>query len=91
MEESVKLFCEELNIPRSRCGSYITHKIGPHKIVWDQVKSKEDLVEQICFSEELNDLERFFMEGSTEHLTNGFTILRFMNAILQNTEIRLLS
>jgi hypothetical protein len=63
MEESVKLFCEELNIPRSRCGSYITHKIGPHKIVWDQVKSKEDLVEQICFSEELNDLERFFYGG----------------------------
>ena len=60
MEEGMKLFCEELSLPRSKCGSYITHKIGPHKIAWDQVKTREDLVEQICFSEGLNDLERFF-------------------------------
>ena len=69
MEEGVKLFCEELSLPRSKCGSYITHKIGPHKIAWDQVKTREDLVEQICFSEGLNDLERFFYGGQHRALS----------------------
>lgn len=63
VEESVKLFCEKLNLPRSRCGGYITPKIGPHRIAWDHVQTREDLVEQICFSDSLNDLERFFYGG----------------------------
>ena len=63
VEESVKLFCEEYKLPRSKCGGYITSKIGPHRINWDQVQTKEDLVEQICSSGSLNDLERFFYGG----------------------------
>lgn len=62
-EESVKLFCEELELPRSKCGSYITYKIGPHKIDWDQVNTKENLADQIRLSRSLNDLERFFYGG----------------------------
>ncbi len=69
MEESVKLFCKELNLPRSKCSSYITYKLGPHKIAWDQVETEEDLVEQICFSENLNDLERFFYGGQHRQLS----------------------
>lgn len=69
MEESVKLFCEELALPRSKCGSYITYKIGPHKIAWDQVKTRDDLVEQICLSDNLNDLERFFYGGQHRTLS----------------------
>lgn len=68
-EEAVELFCQEINLPRSKCGSYITHKIGPHKIAWDQVKTRENLVEQICFSEGLNDLERFFYGGQHRQLS----------------------
>ena len=69
MEESVKLFCEELGLSRSQCGSYITHKIGPHKIAWDKVTIMEDLVEQLCFSDSLNDLERFFYGGKHRQLS----------------------
>lgn len=60
MKECVELFCEEFNLSRTKCGSYITPKIGPRKIDWDRVKCKDDIAEQIRCSGTMNDLERFF-------------------------------